>query len=315
MSAWPATGCSKVRCPVASCRMLREFARAASRVVPHSPIRLALGSSRVPVRARHALYWHFARRLPIRSSLVALVLGNSQVVLQPTGAGKVAYWTGCYEPEALNVFLRRAARARTVLDIGAYDAVYALTAAAVNPSAKVWAFEPDPRARSIAARNLMANPRARVRLVPIAFGDVEGDLPFFMSDGNSSLNEAFRPGAIRTTVEVHRGDHFLAREGVTGVDLIKIDTESTEPAVLEGLRGVIGRDHPEIICEVLAGRTESDLNAFVETQGYEAFALRPEGPRRVARITGDPSHRFVNYLFSHPASRFRSAAGGDDGNV
>lgn len=82
------------------------------------------------------------------------------------------------------------------------------------------------------------------------------------------------------------------------VDLIKLDTESTEPAALRGLESTIGRHRPAVVCEVLRDRTEPELEAFFFGQvDYDAYWLTPDGPQGRSRIVGDPEFRYVNYLF------------------
>jgi hypothetical protein len=74
------------------------------------------------------------------------------------------------------------------------------------------------------------------------------------------------------------------------VDLIKIDTETTEPAVLRGAAHVLARQRPDIICEVLAGRDAGRaLEAVLGPLKYDYFLLTPEGPRRKAHIEGHRS--------------------------
>ena len=94
-------------------------------------------------------------------------------------------------------------------------------------------------------------------------------------------------------------DSFLEERGVTGVDLVKVDTESTEPAVLAGLERTLKRDRPFVFCEVLAGRgAERRLQSILAPRGYRFFLLTPEGPREKAHVVGDPV--WLNFLFLPP---------------
>jgi hypothetical protein len=82
------------------------------------------------------------------------------------------------------------------------------------------------------------------------------------------------------------------------VDLVKIDTEGTEPEVLASGREMLVRDRPWIICEVLHGLTEDRLHAVLDPLGYRAFHITRRGLVPRQRIVGDPRYVERNYLFA-----------------
>ena len=117
---------------------------------------------------------------------------------------------------------------------------------------------------------------------------------------SSSLSLDFMRDAQALTssvVPVFTLDRLLRDAGVSHVDLVKIDTESTEPQVLEGMRGVLERDHPFIVCEVLEGRgSERAVEQILGDLGYRFYLLTPDGPSIRGSVTG---HRdWLNYLFT-----------------
>ncbi len=216
-------------------------------------------------------------------------------------------WQG-YEPETAPIFFELASRARVTLDVGAYVGFYSLLAAHANPAGKVVAFEPLPanleRLRSNVERNRILN----VECIGAAVGDTEGTQEFFHSPSglpcSSSLSHGFMarvPDLTSTEVPVVTIDAICSARGLE-VDLLKIDTETTEPAILRGAADTLTRTRPDIICEVLAGHdTGPALEATLGHLGYAYFLLTPEGPRQVARIEGHP--QWLNYLFTARRSR------------
>ena len=79
-------------------------------------------------------------------------------------------------------------------------------------------------------------------------------------------------------VSVITVDSFVRENAIEGVDLVKIDTESTEPQVLLGMIETIRRDQPAIICEVLKGRASEKLLAqILRPLGYRFYLLTPDG--------------------------------------
>ena len=80
------------------------------------------------------------------------------------------------------------------------------------------------------------------------------------------------------------------------IDLVKIDTESTEPQVLRGMTQVLEKDRPVIICEVLEDvGVEEVLDTLLETHRYCAFQLTPAGPE--SRVTISPHPEWLNDMF------------------
>jgi hypothetical protein len=80
--------------------------------------------------------------------------------------------------------------------------------------------------------------------------------------------------------------------------IIKVDTETTEPAVLRGADRTVTEHRPWIFCEVLAGYVEEELTAAVAGWGYTWYHLTAPGPLEVAaQIVGDPTHEHFMWLF------------------
>ncbi len=212
-------------------------------------------------------------------------------------------WAG-YEPETTPLFFHLATRARVTLDVGAYVGFFALLAGHANAAAAVFAFEPLPGPYERLQRNVAANGLANVTCLAAAAGAGDGTAELFHVAGamptSSSLSlEFMRPAGElqRLAVPVVALDRFVSENGLARVDLVKVDTESTEPDVLAGMHETLERDHPAIVCEVLQGRgAERRLTELLAGLGYHFFLLTPEGPVRKDAVEGHPS--CLNYLFS-----------------
>jgi FkbM family methyltransferase len=215
------------------------------------------------------------------------------------------YWRGWdgYEPETTRLFYRLAERANVTIDIGAYVGYFTLLAAHANPAGRVIAFEPLTPVADRLRRNVRLNGLANVECVAGAVGDRDGEADFYhLPDGlptSSSLSAEFMRQATgnHSRVVVNRLDRFVEEHGIARVDLLKIDTESTEPQVLAGAAAVLKRDRPHIICEVLAARAGGPaLEAILRPLGYRFFLLTPDGPELRPTIAGHPA--WLNYLFT-----------------
>ena len=218
------------------------------------------------------------------------------------GTSSYLYWLHAYDAETTSLFTELARSARVILDIGAADGLYSVFAAAANPAARILAFEPGDGAAAICAKNFELNlPATRnVELHRIALGEQDTESVLYVAGetgGTSSLNPQFRRDRREQRVSVRAGDSLLRELAIDRVDLIKIDTESTEPDVLRGFSDQLRREAPDIICEVLHGRTERALEALLRPLGYRFFWITSEGLLPRDTLDGDPSYRQPNYLF------------------
>jgi FkbM family methyltransferase len=248
---------------------------------------------------------HVARRLPNGATLRLWSLGDDWIANQVFWRG----WDG-YEPETAAPFFQLATTARTVLDVGAHVGYFAILAALANPEARVYAFEPAPVAAARLRRNVAINEvAARVTCVPSAVGAKDGSAEFFHPTvvgvpSSAGLVRAFvdaRGHSTSSRVDVVAVDSFVRTHDIRSVDLVKIDTETTEPDVLRGMRGVLARDRPSVICEVLKGGDAGEqLEDVLRGLDYRSYALTERGVEPRSRVTPELASR--NYLFA-PAEK------------
>jgi len=216
------------------------------------------------------------------------------------------YWRGWqgYEPETASLFLQYASRSNVTIDVGAYVGFFTLLAAHANPAGRVFSFEPLAPVYDRLRRNIELNELTNVECINAAVGEGEATADFFhIANGlptSSSLSHEFMSTAndlTSSSVKVVTLDTFAANRGLKQVDLLKIDTESTEPDVLRGAAKLLARDRPNIFCEVLKGRgAEGLLEKILKPLGYRFYLLTPEGAQARERIEGHPE--WLNYLFA-----------------
>jgi FkbM family methyltransferase len=174
-------------------------------------------------------------------------------------------------------------------------------------------------------------------LVRAAVGDEAGELEMFTpGDDTDARHQATLSRAnpvvaaagttVRRVPVVTLDEDVPARLGDLRVDVLKIDVEGFENAVLAGARQLIATHHPLIIAEIEARHNPDHGLAFAQLRaaGYEVFFWR-EG-RYQALVGADiaalqtaedlaerlrPGHdpaanRYINnFIFQHPASRIK----------
>ena len=195
-------------------------------------------------------------------------------------------YAGTWEKQSLELWRDLVRKAEYILDVGANTGVYALAASALNPHAKILAIEPAQRVFARLKRNIELNDFP-IDAVAVAASDREGTATFYDFAGDheySASLEASMGGTIETTVPVVTLDRLLAGHGFPRVDLMKIDVERHEPAVLRGMRGFLEKHRPILLIEILddecrTGITEAlhDLDyRWEQVEGDLNFLLTPD---------------------------------------
>lgn len=141
----------------------------------------------------------------------------------------------------------------TVLDVGAATGMFSLAAAsAFNDLRQLVAFEPSLRQRILLLRNVRSNHAATARIVSAALWSTDGTMPFRTHGALSSIKAASslpKSYAFFEHVSVVTLDSWVNQNLQRKVDLIKMDVEGAEIEALQGARGTLVRDGPELLIQ------------------------------------------------------------------
>lgn len=210
-----------------------------------------------------------------------------------------AHGVGGFEPETIAAILGlvETVRPAVVYDVGANVGPHALLVPALL-DVPVVAFEASADTAA-ALRHLVALNNLPVTVVEAAAGELAGVARFYISptDTSSSLNADWRNATGIVEVPVLTLDGYAAAHPpVPGV--IKIDTETTEPDVLRGAPALLAT-RPWIVCEVLPGHREGELDDILLPLGYIPFHIDGSSPMtRHARVAGAADMANMNWLFA-----------------
>lgn len=143
------------------------------------------------------------------------------------------------------MFLRQYLKGKdnpVVLDVGANGGDYSRDVVVINPSGVVFAFEPHP----LTFEKLVSNVKAHKNIRPLnhAVGDRPGrqmlyDRCLEVGTAHASMfreviEDIHKAQSSENEVTVITLDEFIEEQGLTRVDLLKIDTEGYELNVLKG---------------------------------------------------------------------------------
>jgi FkbM family methyltransferase len=184
-------------------------------------------------------------------------------------------WLGSYEAEK-QVALADALRAGQVFfDIGANTGFFSLLGArCVGPSGTVVAVEPLPRNVDFINRHCALNGVHNILVVPKAVADFEGSARF-LEDGLSTSHLSL-DGTM--SVEVITLDR-LAKELNLTPDVMKIDVEGAEAALLLGARHLLRTARPLVFLAVHTEDLYHEILEILPTVGYVATPLLPAAAR------------------------------------
>ena len=195
------------------------------------------------------------------------------------------FWKGfdrCWERESLKVWAKLAANSKVIFDVGANTGTYSLTAKAVHPSARVYAFEPLSRMKELVKQNAKLND-FDIRIISKAVGDFDGQATFFdveSADGDvssASLSENFKKSESQKPLEVEviKLSSFIQQEKIERLDLIKIDVETFEPQVLKGLAPFLKEYKPSLLIEILTDDIAREVESLISGLDYLFFDIVP----------------------------------------
>jgi FkbM family methyltransferase len=170
-------------------------------------------------------------------------------------------------------YLVESLRPPVVIDVGAHHGIYAVILGKLlaDRGGMVLALEPNPEAYAILTRNIQLNHlEATVRCAPIAAWKEEGLLPLTIGNAESRLSLTAGAGPM---VEVTTLRSLIRRNGLQRVDLLLIDVEGAELAVLEGfpwecvpVERVFCELHPYAWQSF--GYDDQAFQAFLDKHGY-----------------------------------------------
>lgn len=200
---------------------------------------------------------------------------------------------GIWEPYETTLVVAALQPGDIFVDVGANIGYYPVIAAGrVGHKGGVFAFEPDPDNFRLLLQNLQLNNCAQ-RVSAFEAGLSDETLPgqLFLSEDNAGDHQVFACGTDRRSlpVSLYNGSDFL-RNRLSRIDLLKIDVQGAEYAVMSGLLPLIRElpAVPRIIIELTplslrqAGSSGRCLIELLATLAQPLWIIDHVGHRLVA---------------------------------
>lgn len=210
------------------------------------------------------------------------------------------------------------------LDVGMHKGAYSWwMSRRVGPEGRVFGFEPQLRVVEPTARAFAGLRMLNVRAIHAAVSDHSGQSTIAVRrssthgaslDGLNETANSTNADIDHVPVPLLSLDDFVTAEKLPRVDLIKIDVEGHEMAVLRGARTLLQRFGPSLIVEI-EGRHQgtgpdpvADARALLEPLGYTGEFFTERGRQPIDSFVAAKHQRYGegyysnNFLFTRKAA-------------
>ncbi len=185
---------------------------------------------------------------------------------------------GIHEVQLFKLWKKQAeATTGAILDIGGYNGVFGFIAAAANPRAEVFIFEPDPVNFAHIEQNIALNKFTNVTALQMAVSDTNGSVTFRIHDGGTGGN--IEKDGTGFTIPCTTIDSWAQKEHKKPT-LIKCDIEGAEYRALLGCRETVAAaDKIAFLFELHSnylsrfGDTEPAVWKLLAEMGFSALLL------------------------------------------
>lgn len=211
------------------------------------------------------------------------------------GAGGDCHQSG--EEHFLSLYSRACPGKQVVFDVGANRGEYAALVRRILPESQVYCFE--PVLATVEALRANISRLGSVEVIPIALSDQAGTAQIYSYTFNQrdadqlaslDLRLPTQTGSIEVSgieeVGLDTVDNFCAQRGIASIDLLKIDVEGHDLAVLKGASrkissGAVGVIQFEFGPANLYSRTTFYDFWSLLSERYQIFRILPSAIRRI----------------------------------
>lgn len=211
------------------------------------------------------------------------------------------------------IFMVLISKVNVFFDIGANIGYYSVLGGVINTKLKIYAFEPATGASIYCAENIrLNNIEKKVNLFKLALSDKKGEIDFYEIinkkfptiynlSGEHNIGTKMYLESKRVKVASDTLDDFCFTNNIKEIDLIKIDTEGCEDAILNWGFNIINQCKPIVICEMLFNKIELSLEVFFKKLNYTFYIHYDDALHKVESIQRENDNGVRNCFFVHPS--------------
>lgn len=266
--------------------------------------------SKSPFAVRKAVFQGLPRRfhkyLPTPAVVNTQFLEGSPVkfISQGDRVGQFLHWSGFKghnEEGTIAIYQELVKSSKLFFIVGGHTGIFSVVGSILNPQAQLHVFEPVPRIYDRLCENIKVNNLKNVVCVNCAASNSSDPLtinvPRVQFPSDSSVRSGFRNSTEAVVVSSTTLDSYQKENQLGPIDFMLIDTETTENFVLQGAQHILKVDQPIIICEVLKGFIEAQLQEILSSSNYSFYWINGSKLEKQEQIVADPTYKEKNFLF------------------
>ncbi|WP_394993445.1 FkbM family methyltransferase [Emticicia sp.] len=218
------------------------------------------------------------------------------------------FWLGKsndWEKQSLRIWETLCKGKSIIFDIGANTGIYSLIAKTVNPNCQVFAFEPQPNINRSLNENNQLN-KLNITCEKVALSDTNGTASFFnygdaAFTGNTtagSLNKLHRPEDQHSIdVECQTLATYIEKNNLSKIELMKIDVETHEIEVINGMGKYLEQFKPIILIEIIDDKIGDYVFEKFSKLSYKFYYI--DDIKGMSSTVNNLKHReYNNYILS-----------------
>jgi len=194
---------------------------------------------------------------------------------------------GIHERETVELLRSLLHDKMTIIDIGANLGFYALLEASMtSDDTRIFAIEPSPRNVSILRENIRINNlEGKIKVFELGISDYVGSSIFYLEDkSNRHHIDKFKMGSVKSNnsieIQVTTVDEFCKEHMIDEINLLRLDVEGHEYAVIDGAHEILSRSknciifmelHPKVLFKL--GKSPESLLEDLRHLGFKCIAV------------------------------------------
>ncbi|WP_276482218.1 FkbM family methyltransferase [Paraflavitalea pollutisoli] len=201
------------------------------------------------------------------------------------------FWHGIrgWEKHSTHIWMQLARKSKVIFDIGANSGAYTLLAKTVQPTAELYTFEPVKRIFQRLEENVRINQFQGVHLFHKAVSNQTGTASIQTSVTGNLYEASLNADHISNMTHLKKDLQFvheeietitlrdlIEKENIRQIDLMKIDVESHEPEVIEGMENWLATFSPIMLIEVLNQTVAEKLTPYFPASEYLFYNISEE---------------------------------------
>ncbi len=192
------------------------------------------------------------------------------------------FWNGLFngwEKVSLRLWADLCQGSEVIFDVGANTGVYSLVAKSLEPKSKVYAVEPVSRVYSKLEENIQLNSYDIVGL-ELALSNYTGTATIYDKDTEHTysvtVNKDLSPNkdsSFEVEIQTKRLDEIIEERSIPKIDLLKLDVETHEAEVLEGMGKYLKLFQPAMVIEILNDEVARAVQELIQGIDYVFYVI------------------------------------------